>query len=62
VRGVSTVSEKEWEKFFDMVDKIVNADGTAQEKSSLLLQKAKEYGTEVNLEELCAWVCDGCDD
>lgn len=52
------MNEKDWEKFFDLVNKIVDAPATYKEKRAELHRKAEEYSCEINLEELGAWISD----
>jgi hypothetical protein len=49
------VEEDDWEKFFELVDKIVDGPGTMKEKTEEVLRKAQEHSCEINFEELVAW-------
>lgn len=49
------ISEREWEQFFIVVDKLVNAPAPYTEKYAMLKRKADESGSEGNLEEMVAW-------
>lgn len=50
------MSDKEWERFFDLMEKIVNHDGlAANEKASAVRAKAVETGNETSFEEFTGW-------
>ncbi len=52
------MNDRDWKKFFDYIEKIVNARGlTANEKAALVMQKASDQGGSalVDFEEFCAW-------
>lgn len=53
------MTDREWEKFFDLMSKIVNEEGkTFEQKKRQLLEKAKEHGVELDLEEFGSWCID----
>lgn len=49
------MNDKEWEKFFELIDKIVNMEGTWQEKRATVLDQARVEGSVVNLDEFLGW-------
>jgi hypothetical protein len=50
------MSDKEWGRFFELVEKIVNLPGLPwTQKAALVKDKAVECGCEVNFEELIGW-------
>lgn len=50
------MTEKEWEKLFDLINKVVDGNASYSEKRAELLAKASEYGAEINLGEFASWV------
>lgn len=50
------MDENDWLTFFELVDKIVNMEGTASDKRVELEAKAEEFGSHNNLLELVAWI------
>jgi hypothetical protein len=57
--GECQMTEKQWETFFDLVDRIVDMEGmTANEKASLFRDKMAKYGSEGHMEELVAWIAE----
>ena len=49
------MSDKEWEKFFELIDKIIDLPGvSANERGALIREKASENGSETNLQEFCS--------
>lgn len=52
------MSEKEWEKLFELIGKAVNLPGmSAGEKGKEIRQQAEKVGELTNLEEFCC-VCE----
>jgi co-chaperonin GroES (HSP10) len=50
------MTDKEWEKFFDLMGKVVNLEGlSANEKAAEVRAQAVKSGDEVNLEEFTGW-------
>lgn len=46
------MSEKEWEKLFELIGKVVNLPGmSADEKGQEIRRQAKEHGADGDLEE-----------
>lgn len=52
------MSEKDWEQFGELLQKIVAMEGTWQEKKEILNIKAKEFAFEVKLDEVICWYGD----
>lgn len=52
------MSEKDWEKFFELIDKIVEQGNPFEEKKQDVLMKNKEYGN-LNFEEFVSWFSEG---
>ncbi len=50
------MTPRQWEQFFDLVDKIVDMDGTASEKIAELMKQAKLHATTTNLIELGGYI------
>jgi hypothetical protein len=50
-----TVIKKEWETFFDLLDKIVNGPGSWQDKIDEVQIQAKANGSELSLDEFAEW-------
>lgn len=50
------MNEKQWETFFDLMEKIVNGPGTANEKIATFRAKAEEYAA--NVEEFACYLSD----
>jgi hypothetical protein len=51
-----SVDPKDWNEFFDLVEKIVNQPGTVQEKSMVLNYEATSRSAEGDLAELAAMI------
>lgn len=49
---------KEWEKFFELIDKIVNDGRPFSEKLTAVKDAAETNGSDVNLEEFVEWFDD----
>lgn len=51
------MNDKEWEQFFELLEKIVDLEMSVGEKVALVKSKANENGetAEMNLEEFAAW-------
>jgi hypothetical protein len=51
------MDEKEWDTFFDLLEKVVNLEMPVYEKTQLVSDKAEERGeaAEMSLEEFTAW-------
>ena len=52
------MTEREWEKFFDLIEKIVELrDMSVNEKCAEVVKQAKERGgsADMNFEEFTAW-------
>lgn len=52
------MTEKDWEKFFELVDKIVDLPMPARDKAIEVEAKAEEYGSSTNFYEFCGWFGD----
>lgn len=50
------MTEKDWVRFFDLIDKIVTMGGSWQEKRDEILRQADTYGARTHLEEIANWV------
>jgi hypothetical protein len=50
------MSERDWQAFFDLVDRIAWMDGPWQEKAATLRRMAEEHGAAGSLEELASWL------
>lgn len=57
------MNDKDWGRFFDLVEKVVSMPGlSANEKADLTAEKAREFGAESWYEELLAYhACDTSD-
>lgn len=51
------MSEKDWERFFELLDKIVALPGTWQEKKQMVVDRAE--GESSSFEEFTGWFADG---
>lgn len=49
------MTEKDWETFFDLVDRIVFGSGSWKEKASEVREQASQYECENNFEEFVEW-------
>jgi hypothetical protein len=52
------MNASEWTEFFELLSKIMNLGGTADDKRDAVKEAAAEYGDDLattNLEELGAW-------
>lgn len=49
------MSEKDWEIFFSLVEKIVKAEGTWKQKAKEVLQMASAHDADVSFEEFMCW-------
>jgi hypothetical protein len=50
------MSEKEWEKFFELLDKIVGLEGKSyQEKAAEVRERADLEAARTSLEEFLGW-------
>lgn len=49
------LSEREWETFFRLLDKIVNADGPVTDKLEKVKTEAKEAGSQSELTDFASW-------
>jgi hypothetical protein len=52
------MTEREWEKFFELMGKIVSGGGSWQEKAEHVKDMAHVNGAETQLEEFAAWFPD----
>lgn len=52
------MTDKEFERFFDLFAKIMRLPGNWMDKRDTVLEKAKEYGEENNLSEFAGWFMD----
>jgi hypothetical protein len=50
-----SMTEQDWIKFAELLDKIINMPGTWREKQALLQAKAEEHEFEGALDEIAAW-------
>jgi hypothetical protein len=50
------MTDKEWEKLFALIGKLVNLPMPANEKASLLKEEAESAGAMTDLEELASWL------
>lgn len=50
--------ERDWEKLFEIINKIVDGPGSFKEKKEEVLAKAQEYNCDINFEEFVAWFGD----
>jgi hypothetical protein len=53
--GERVMSDKEWELFFQLMDKIVNMEGTFTEKAAKVSAKAQKTESVGSLEEFVSW-------
>lgn len=49
------MTDLEWEKFFELLDKIVMLPMPYREKAEFVKNKATEQGSDGNLEEFAGW-------
>lgn len=49
------VTNKEWDQFFEIMDKIVNDGSPYQEKMEAVRAKAREQNSSTTLEEFTEW-------
>lgn len=49
------MTTQEWDQFFELLDKIVDGEGTWEEKSGAVVEAAAERESEAKLEEFCGW-------
>jgi hypothetical protein len=47
------MEESEWEKLFELIDKVIGLSMSASDRGELIRVKATEYGSEINLAEFC---------
>jgi hypothetical protein len=52
------MTEKDWEKFCDLLDKIVSMEGVWQDKAKVVKEKIEQYGSLENLLEFVTWTDD----
>lgn len=53
------MSDREWEKFFELMGKIINLPNlTAMEKAALVREKAEQYASGNDLEEFATYAGD----
>ena len=52
---MNKLSDQQWGKFFELLSLIVNGEGSWQDRSDQLADKAKEYGAESDLDEFANW-------
>lgn len=53
------MSDKEWERLFELVGKVANLPGlSAKEKAALLKEKAEEHGAATDLGEFANYGAD----
>lgn len=50
-----SMTKKEWETFFTLLDKITNAPGSWKEKKQECLKQAEKHGSDTALEEFAGW-------
>jgi hypothetical protein len=54
------MTPREWETFFALLEKIVNApEGTYKEKAASVMLQAKNQGSETELNEFASWFQEG---
>ena len=51
---IDKMTDKDWETFFDLIDKIIGQDGTWQDKKDTVKEKAVNNNCG-NLEEFVGW-------
>jgi hypothetical protein len=49
------MSDKDWEKFFELLTAIVNGDGAWREKAEEVRSKSDEHDARASLEEFAGW-------
>ena len=50
-----SISDKEWLTFFDVLDRITNAEGSWKKKAEELKLMAEKYESDTALQELIEW-------
>ena len=56
------LTDREWEAFFGLLDKIVDGPGSDEEKSHEIAEKAAKYDSISNLAEFIEWITPYGDD
>lgn len=49
------MSDRQWEKFFELLNAIVNGQGTAAEKAAEVARRAAANSSDGDLEEFLSW-------
>jgi hypothetical protein len=49
------MDQRQWDKFFELLDKVADLPGTWQEKKAELKRQAEDAGSFNNLEEVAGW-------